>query len=200
MKVPRKQRQDVDSTLHRWFRHTLTAGFVVAAMCAGPLAVYAQEQPSLADLARQEAARRKALKTPSKVITDKDLKPARPVSPQAVPGTAPAVPTAQEVPAAEEPAGETHDEAWWKGRMEQLREELRRSEIFAETLQTKINALTTDFVNRDDPYQRAKVGEERQKMLAEQDRVKSDTDRIKKAITDLEEEARRAGVPPGWIR
>ena len=162
--------------------------------------VYAQEQPSLADLARQEAERRKALKTASKVVSDKDLKPAPPASPQAGPGIAPAVPTPQEVPAAEEQAGETHDQAWWKARADQLREDLRRSEIFAESLQSRVNALTTEFVNRDDPYQRAKIGEDRQKMLAEMDRVKSDIERLKKAMTDLEEEARRAAVPPGWIR
>lgn len=190
----------MDSTLHRWFCHTLTAGLVVAVMCAGTAVVYAQEQPSLADLARQEAARRKALKTPSKVISDKDLRPAPPVSPQAAPGVAPAVPTPQEVPAAEAPSGDTHDEAWWKAKADQLREDLRRSEIFAESLQSRVNALTTDFVSRDDPYQRAKIGEDRQKMLAEMDRVKSDIEKIKKAMTDLEEDARRAAVPPGWIR
>ncbi|HEY4658124.1 MAG TPA: hypothetical protein VIH11_01305, partial [Gemmatimonadaceae bacterium] len=96
--------------------------------------------------------------------------------------------------------GETRDQAWWKARMDQLREELRRGEVFAESLQSRVNALTADFASRDDPLQRAKIGEDRQKMLAEMDRVKSDIDRIKKAITDLEEAARRAGVPPGWLR
>lgn len=190
----------MDSTLHRWCCHTLTAGLVVAAMCAGTAAVYAQEQPSLADLARQEAARRKALKTPSRVVTDKDLKPASPGPVQAGPAVAPAVPTPPEVPAAEAPTGEAHDQAWWKARVDQLREQLRRSEIFAESLQSRVNALTNDFVGSANPVQRVKIGEDRQKMLAEMDRVKSDTDRIKKAMTDLEEEARRAGVPPGWLR
>ena len=36
--------------------------------------------------------------------------------------------------------------------------------------------------------------------IAEQERVKAEIEAQKKAIADLEEEARKAGVPPGWIR
>ena len=193
----------MDSTVRRWFCRMLTAGLVIAAVCGGAPAVYAQGPPSLVDLARQEAERRKALKTPSKVVTDRDLKPAPPRTAEAGPGAAPAAPTpavSAEPAAAGDQPGETRDQAWWKGRVDQLREELRRAEVFAEALQSRVNALTNDFFGRDDPFQRAKIGEDRQKMLAEMDRVKSDIDRIKKAITDLEEAARRAGVPPGWLR
>lgn len=194
----------MDSILHRWLWRMLTAALVVAAVCVGTAPVYAQAPPSLADLARQEAERRKAIKAPSKVVTEKDLKPAPPGLVPAGPGTAgaaAAAPVPEEAPAAEnQTGGEQHDQAWWKARMDQLREDIRRNEIFADTLQSKINALTTEFVNRDDPYQQAKIGEQRRSMLAEMDRVKSDIERSKKAITDLEEEARRAGVPPGWLR
>ena len=67
-------------------------------------------------------------------------------------------------------------------------------------LQSQVNGLTTDFVNRDDPYQRAQVGEERQKALAEMERVKAEIQLGKRQIDDIEEEARKAGVPPGWLR
>ena len=93
-----------------------------------------------------------------------------------------------------------NDEAAWKARMNQAREALRQNEVFAEALQTRINALTTDFVNRDDPFQRAKVGEDRQKALDELDRVKTEIENGKKAIVEIEEDARKANVPPGWIR
>ena len=72
--------------------------------------------------------------------------------------------------------------------------------MFAEALQTRINSLSTDFVNRDDPFQRAKIGEDRDKAIAELARVKGDIDRAKKQIEEIEEEARKAGVPPGWLR
>jgi SMC interacting uncharacterized protein involved in chromosome segregation len=82
----------------------------------------------------------------------------------------------------------------------QIKEDLRRNEAFASALQTQINSLTGDFAARDDPFQRAKLADDRQKALGELDRVKSEIEKGKKAIVDIEEEARRAGVPPGWLR
>ena len=192
----------MNSVLHRWFLYMLTAGFAVSALCVGTVPARAQDPPSLAELARLEAARRKAVATPSKVVTDKDLKPAPAPAAPAQPGPAAASPepAAPEAAPAGEPAAGTHDEAWWKTRMESLREELRRSEIFVDSLQSRINALSTEFANRDDPFQRAKIGEDRLKMLAEMERVQRDIERIKKSSADLEEEARRSGVPPGWLR
>jgi hypothetical protein len=70
----------------------------------------------------------------------------------------------------------------------------------AEAFQSRVNALTTDFVNRDDPYQRAQIAVDRQKALAELERVKTEIVRLKQQIADIEEEARQAGVPPGWLR
>jgi hypothetical protein len=72
--------------------------------------------------------------------------------------------------------------------------------MYSDALQSKINALWADFTARDDPAQRAQLELERKRALAEQERVKGEIEKQKKAIADLEEEARKAGVPPGWIR
>ena len=154
------------------------------------------QTPSLADVARKEQERRKGQKAAGKVYTKKDLPPPPP------PGTAPATPVAAQKtdPAAVKTGEEEKDEAWWKNRINTAREQLRRNEIFAEALQTRINGLSTDFVNRDDPYQRSKIAEERDKSLAELARVRADVSRLKQQIDDIEEEARKAGVPPGWLR
>ncbi len=69
-----------------------------------------------------------------------------------------------------------------------------------DALQSRINALTTDFVNRDDPYQRAVIEGDRVKAIAELERLKKELQLQTKAVDDLREEARRAGVPPGWLR
>ena len=90
------------------------------------------------------------------------------------------------------PEGETKDEAWWKNRMMSTREELRRNEMFAEALQTRINALSRDYTSRDNPAQRQQIGQERAESLTELNRVKQDVERGKKQIADLEEEARKA--------
>ena len=41
---------------------------------------------------------------------------------------------------------------------------------------------------------------DRQKALAELDRVQKEIQADTKAIADIQEEARKAAVPPGWVR
>jgi hypothetical protein len=180
-----------------------------------PVVAAAQQTPPLAEIARKEAERRKGIKESQKVITTKDL-PESARKPRSTPD-APAT-GAEQAPAhagdAQKPAGDAQkpagaetqkpegqrDEAYWRTRITQTRESVRRNEAFAEALQSRINALTTDFVNRDDPYQRAKIGEDRQKALDELARVKNEIEQSRKQVEDVEEEARKAGVPPGWLR
>lgn len=176
--------------------------FAVAALMAS--AAFAQT-PSLAELARKEAERRKALPAAPKVYTNKDL-PESALKPSASPAepstAAPPEGGAEAAPAEPAPApqGETKDEAWWKGRITAAREEVRRNELFAEALQSRINALTRDFSSRDNPVQRRAIGEQRVQAVNELSRVMQDIERGKKQIADIEEEARQAGVPPGWLR
>jgi hypothetical protein len=161
------------------------------------------QTPSLAELAQKEQERRKALKGSSgKVYSDKDLpKSGSPAVSSAVPpGTPTAVPDEKPQEPKADDQGPKKDENWWRNRMAQAREAQRRAEAFAEALQSRINALTTDVVNRDDPYQRAKLAEDRQKAMAELQRVTGEIDQAKKDIADMEEEARKANVPPGWLR
>ena len=164
-----------------------------------PVQLQAQT-PSLAEVARKEQARRKAAGPPGKVYTNKDLpKTAVPAAAAPVPLPPPAAePSAEAAP--QKQVEEQKDEAWWRARLAGLREERRRNEMFLEALQSRVNALATDFVNRDDPFQRAQIGQERQSALAEMDRVKADVERLKQDIENLEEDARKAGVPPGWLR
>ena len=156
---------------------------------------------SLADVARREQERRKSVKSSGKVLTNKDLGGAStPAAPAAANAATPADSAAAkpaDVPKKEEPA---KDQAYWKGRMNALRTQLDRDQTFAEALQTRVNSLSADFVNRDDPAQRANIERDRQRSIAEQSRLMKSIEDGKKAVADLEEEARRAGVPPGWLR
>ena len=167
---------------------------------------------SLADVAKKEEARRKAAPQPAKVYTNKDLSPAPPGSAAPVPAK-----DAKDTSAAKDakdPAkdakdgkagdakdsGGTKDQKYWSEKMKALREQLDRDQTFLDAIQVKINALTTEFVNRDDPAQRTVIEQNRQKALAELARLQKAIVDEKKAITDFEEEARRAGVSPGWLR
>jgi hypothetical protein len=208
--------------MKQWIFTRLAVGLVVPGCLAVPSSAWSAglgqdtaplpalvlpEPPSLAEIARLEAERRRALRGggKSKVYSDKDLKQAGPGAPTPAPGSAAPAPSTTPVPDAPTPAGgqlesTAQGEAAWRKRMTDTREELRRNEVFAEALQTRVTALTNDFVGRDDPLLRSKVGEDRQKAIAELDRVKSEIARGKQAILDIEEDARKAGVPPGWVR
>jgi hypothetical protein len=189
-------------------------------MLAGMAApLYAQ---SLAELAKKEEERRKAIGQPSKVYTNKDLgtppAPSTPppasgasapatVAPGAAPATAASGAAASGEKAAEAgkdtaatPKQPVKDQAYWAGRKKDLLEKVDRDQTYADALQSRINALTTDFVNRDDPFQRSVIERDRLKAIAELDRLKQQIVADKKAVADLDEEARRAGVPPGWLR
>ncbi len=177
----------------------LTAAGLAILLCLRAGAVLAQA-PSLVELALKEQERRKTLKgTATKVYSDKDLpKSGVPVVASAVPSTPTVIPP--EPKPVEAKPDDQKDEAWWRARIAQAREAQRRAEAFAEALQSRINALSTDVVNRDDPYQRAKIADDRLKALAELQRVTTEIEQSKKEIADIEEDARRANVPPGWLR
>ncbi len=158
----------------------------------------AAQRPPLAEVARKEAERRKAQEPADKVYTGKDL----PASAHDRAVAAPADGDVAPVPAPAAPAPKTpvRDQAWWKARIVDARDELRRNEVLAEALQTRINALSRDFVSRDDPAQRARLGQERADALNERARLEQEIARGRKGLDDIEEEARTTGVPPGWLR
>ena len=181
----------------------LAASFAAAALVVWAAPVFAQ---SLGDIAKKEEERRKKIADPAKVYTNKDLgaplvgsTPAPAAPPPAATPAAPAD-AAKAGEAAAKDKEPAKDQKYWAGRIKTLRDELARNETYAEALQTRLNSLQADFVNRDDPAQRAVIERDRQKVAAELSRLKQSITDGKKAITDLEEEARRAGVPPGWLR
>lgn len=180
---------------------------VILAFAALASAQSATTKP-LADVAKAEEARRKTIKKPAKVYTNGDLRadPSRGTPAEPAPATpaqaadATSASPAPDTTAAEKPAAELKDQAYWAGRMKAARDVMDRQQIFLDSLQSRINALTTDFVNRDDPAQRAKIEADRKTALAEMERVKKELEEQTKAIQAIEDEARRAGVPPGWLR
>jgi len=165
---------------------------------------------SLADVARREDARRKSIPSHGKLYTNDSLhaEPApapAAAAPSAGDGAAPVQPPSGSaaIPAEQKPADQKDakkNEAYWKDRLASERDGLGRAQTFADALQSRINALATDFVNRDDPAQRSVIAADREKALKELTRVKQEIQQHTKAIADIQEEGRRAGVPAGWLR
>ena len=176
---------------------------VAAAVVLFATVAFAQ---SLAEIARTEEARRKSGPGSGKVYTNEALQPVPPPSPGSVPPVTAAAPppspgTDASKPADSPPPGAApKTEAEWRKRVAEARDALARAQTFAEALQSRVNVLSADFANVDDPAKRGVVGAERQKALAELDRVKQEIQQHQKMITQIQEEARRAGVPVGWTR
>jgi hypothetical protein len=92
------------------------------------------------------------------------------------------------------------DQKYWSERLKGLQTQLDKDSSFADALQVKINAQTTDFIARDNPVQKAQIERDRNKSLADLEGLKKTIEADKKALADFQEEARKAGVPPGWLR
>ena len=181
----------------------------ITLVVASSSAAFAQASStvSLAEVARQEEARRKSTKKATMVFTNANLAAAdaptaRPSAPttssNATPtNTSPTIPGGQAPPVDK---AAMKDQAYWQGRISKARTDLTRTQMFADSLQTKINSLRTDFTNRDNRVEREKIQQDLNTALAELERLKKELDTQQKAITAIEDEARRANVPSGWLR
>jgi hypothetical protein len=168
---------------------------------------------SLGELARREEARRLSIAQPAKVYTNESLG-VESAAPAATPTPSRVVPadrTAQQPSnvATEPPSNlatqppsrpATQDESDWHQRIDEARAALARANILTKALQSYLNALSTDFASRDDPAQRSVIASDRQHALVELERMQQEVQGRQKTIADIEEQARRAGVPPGWVR
>lgn len=148
--------------------------------------------------ARQEALRRSMM--PKSVASFSLYESPGGMSPAAA--TAPEIKPVQDLTrsSGSVPAGPVGDEAWWRARAAAARAALERDQVLADALQSHINALKNDVVNRDDPAQQALLRERLGSALAELDRLKQQIDADRQAILDMQEDARRKGIPAGWIR
>jgi hypothetical protein len=184
------------------------------------MAVSASAQ-SLADIAKKETDRRKSVKHPAKVYTNDDVANVKPIMPMMSQGdTSPLPPTpntdepspggttAQANGAAAAPGGngsgpkpgvKAGDEAGWRARMQQARDAVQRTQLQLDGMRTRAAQLTAVSAAASDD-QRADFQKRQQDALQEYDRLRADLQKNQKALTDLEAEAQRSGVPPGWLR
>jgi hypothetical protein len=180
---------------------------------------------SLAEAAREKRAASPAPKTaspapepsPGHVFTNEDL-PAQP-SPPAVPppgtgrGSVTKLPPSAVVPTTPPAASSSSDvapsrgasddeEAGWRGRAAALRDSISGAEKSIPEIEDRIAGLRNDRspTNLMDPNREQHRQAEIAKAQAELEAVKAGLETSRKALADLEEEARRKGIPPGWLR
>jgi hypothetical protein len=176
---------------------------------------------NLADIARREALRRQLTDRSIGSFTNADLPPTVVVmTPEATPppvagagedeppvtagaaaatagapGSAAAAPTT-----AEDRKNDRTGEEYWRKRMEDARAVVERNQVLLDAMQARINALNTDVVNTDDPFQQGQLRQQLARALSELDKLKRDVDAGNKAIKDIQTEARKQRIPPGWVR
>jgi hypothetical protein len=151
---------------------------------------------SLGEVARRESERRQATDTASPVITNKDWRPR--VSPTA---PAPAAATMQ-VPTANMPPEAKYvarDASNWLGRMRELQTRRDYLKLQAAALEKRANEMQKEFDELRVPRHRG-MQFERERLRTERALVLADLAAVDKQIADLEDEARRSNVPPGWLR
>jgi hypothetical protein len=186
-------------------RHIVALTAVIGLLAGGSLSAQ-----SLGAAAKEAEAKRKTIKSSGKVYTNDSLKSEpRDVSTPAPAGSgstpAAAAPSQSGVNADDkakqgEAGKEVKGEAYWRDRIKAEREALTRAETFAGALQSQINGLYGEFTACQAPPQCNEISARRQKSIAELDRVKKEVAQHTKGIADIQEEARRAGVPAGWVR
>jgi len=164
---------------------------------------------SLAEVARKEEERRKGVKAPAKVVTNDDLRryPVTTPDPPAPPVEA-AKPAEETVPGSgAKPAEAKEDkpsidqgEEHWRRRIGDARALRARSDTYLEALQGRLESLQRDFYAEQDPAQRSAIWVQRTRVFDDLEKLKKDIKDQDAAIAKVEEDARKANIPPGWIR
>lgn len=195
----------------------LTLLSVLVLLAAAPAVSRAQ---SLGEVAKKEEEKqekkKKSGKPPAKVkvYTDEDLKKAResesgaltvlPENGNLESGAAVSSSDDDEVVSGEgRPAGgRRRTEAYWRGRATRAREAVDEADGKVRDLEARIAALRNDMnpVNTQDPNRLQTRDRELQEAMDGLDAARRAADAARKAQADLEEEARRAGALPGWVR
>ena len=191
-------------------RESISASAAALVLAMAPGAAPAQ---SLVETARQEKARRAAIAPEDRapVYTNDDLRGSGGLTVGTLPSAAEPAARAGSGRAGRETAAGQDDgaepetggvpgEDEWRARMTSAQEARARAELTASALQNRADGLWAQFTAMDDPARRRVVERQRSEALAELERTQAEAERLEQAIRDLHEEARRAGVPPGWLR
>jgi hypothetical protein len=125
---------------------------------------------------------------------------------QKAPGSAPAATAA--APAPPPPVAmpkvvdlNGHDEAFWKARAAQVREAVRKAKADASAAEAEEKREENDFYAWDDGQYRDNVIKPAwDKAREEAARARQDLAAAQKDLDTLEDDARKAGAYPGWIR
>jgi|SRR5437867_11064498 len=174
---------------------------------------------SLGEAAKKEQEKqekkKKSGKPPAtvKVYTDEDLKKARESESGAVTvlpengnleaGSASSGDDDEVVSGEGRPVGgRRRTETYWRDRATRARTAVEEADAKVKDLEARVAAIRNDMnpVNTQDPNRLQSRDRELREAIDALDAARLSADAARKALSDLEEEARRAGALPGWLR
>ena len=155
---------------------------------------------SLADVARK--TEKPAAKAPVKGYTNKDAEALPPaiVTQSAKPADTPKPPEASATSSPSTSPAIKKDEAYWKDRMRPLDRILNEARTVAAAAASRFRKVTADYDTARTLGQQSLVERPFQDAEADHKKALAALANAERAVADLEEEARRENVLPGWLR
>lgn len=182
-------------------------GFAAYSACAQETPAPQTTGDPVADAARKARAVQKTTPKPKKVFTNDDIPSAVPAPPPAATDAskpADAKPHADATGSGKkelDPEDDPKQEAYWRKRARNLRAKLSTSEQELDVLQRELSKDELQYYP--DPqkalqqqYSRSDINEKHAKV----DAKKAEVENLKQQVADLEDNVRKAGGDPGWVR
>jgi len=194
----------------------LLAGALCAAGCwsaaaAQDMTTTGAQEPSVAEAARKARAEKKTEAPPQHVWTDDNI----PKVPREVPAATAeggeeagaAAPAEKKAPAAEDEAKKQAElEAKWRQRFADAQKKLDNDQKELDLMQQELGLARTQYNNdpnaamRDQYLRDSDKGGKVNDLVKKIDDKKQEIEKDKQALSDLEDQLRHDGLPPGWAR
>lgn len=190
----------------------MTSFWQLPAAVLALLIAFTEGPGTLGTLSRREAMRRQLAGQARASLSNLSLPEPPPAAVSSDSGAAAAAATGDDGPGSmaaavaaaagegEQKPEQKKDEGYWRDRMTKARQALTKDEAALPAAEGKVAAITTQVINMDDPAQQSKMRQQLMVSMAEVERLKGQIEADRKAIADIQAEARRAGIPPGWVR
>lgn len=167
------------------------------------------EDSPLVEAAKKEKARRAQMKSPAPVLTNQDVdkfKQKHQIAGESQTQTAEA--TDQEQQQANDTVKKeektqvplSDNERYWRQKTQAINDQINQLQQRADQLQSDINALWMAGTASDNGQQTVLIGAQRGERMEELKQVQQQLEAAKQAQENLQEEARKEGALPGWVR
>ena len=158
-------------------------------------------QSPLVELSKKEKERRKKVKKTTKVITNETLLQLNYYSSSLrVQGGAKEEETISKSSKRKKEEDKYKDPNYWKNLKLKIETEIRDLEAKIKKLRDEVNFLSNQFLLEDRPMERGQVKNRLEEARGLLNQALKELEAKKKELENLYREARKKGVPPGWLR